>query len=509
MFAPLHSCVSRAAAFVLTIGCCLSTTTPSVAEEPKLAKVINGSAADEGEYPWMAAILYKYNGRATDEHGCGGSLIHPQYVLTAAHCVIGAEPEYIEVLLGQSKLSAKSGQRFAVRGVVLHPLFDSYTLDNDFALIKLETPAPYLTLEVAGPNDVALDRGGVEATLLGWGMTDPNRSVLPDILQEAAIPVIDDALCLERDGRWFVPQTMLCAGKLASSATAGDGVDACYGDSGGPLVTKQGSRWKQIGIVSWGVSGCADNKTHGIYARARAGYDFIYSYPTIAPRILTLPEISGTALPGKTLSVSNGSWGGDPVTTYSYQWFRGYSGGESFEGDYQAIEGATASTYMVTEADAGYQLSALVTTSNAGGYSDALANPTEYIELPPTPEPTPEPTPSDSSAPSSSFLGARCNSSTCDLHFSVQDDSGPGAVTSVSVTVKKRVPTPKGAKKSRVFTKQVSAQQVGTELWQVSLRRQRGARYEVFFAATDASGNVESPGLHLKLPSLAKLAALR
>jgi trypsin len=483
------------------------------AEEPQLAEIINGNTADEGEYPWMAAILYKYNGRATDEHGCGGTLIAPQYVLTAAHCALDAfgdpiDPSQVEVLLGQSRLSSQNGKRYALRGIVLHPKFDSFTLEYDFALLKLDAPAPYQTLEVAGPNEVTADRGGVEARIVGWGMTDPTRPVLPDVLQEATVPVVDDAICLERDGRWFLPEMMLCAGKLSSSANVVDGVDVCYGDSGGPLLTKLGDRWKQIGVTSWGLGGCADTKTNTIFARTRAAYGFIYSFPTIAPRVLSYPEIQGSPIVGKSIGVSTGVWGGDPVTEFSYAWQR-VSSDEYGLVVLQEIEGATSPTYTVTESDVGFQLSASVTAKNAAESVVAYADYTSLVETLPTPEPSVEPTPSDTSAPNSRYLGAGCDSKSCNLYFSVQDDAGPGAVSTINATVRKRVPSPKGPKKTKLFTTQVSALQIGTDLWQITLRRQRSARYQVLFAAVDASGNVESPGLHLKLPNLSKLAAVK
>jgi hypothetical protein len=221
---------------------------------------------------------------------------------------------------------------------------------------------------------------------------------------------------------------MVCAGKKASSATSGDGVDACYGDSGGPLVVPDGNgAWKLVGIVSWGLGDCANNKTRSAYAEVPALLDFVASFPDIKPYFISTPFISGEAVIGGALKCNTGDLGGDPATILQYEWQR----------DFNAISDATSDTYSPKAEDQGATISCGVMASNSAGesaweFSGAVTIDAAALDSgTPTPEPTA--TPSDTTPPSATVSSFVCNSRKCFVSI-VANDSGSG-VQDVSAAV--------------------------------------------------------------------------
>lgn len=237
-------------------------------------KIVGGVNADPGGYPWMAALVRPGNPDNFQAQFCGGSLVHPYWVVTAAHCVEDLAPGSVEVLLGAYNLETDPhSQRYAVVEVIVHPDFRTTTLDADLALLRLAEPADpsYLPLRLIDDADLAAPE--VMAKILGWGTTTYEGDS-SEILLEADLPVVS----LETANATAAYDGELTGNMLPAGYAAG-GTDSCQGDSGGPLVVADpgDGAWMLAGITSYGA-GCGDPNAYGIYARVSNYRPFVVSH---------------------------------------------------------------------------------------------------------------------------------------------------------------------------------------------------------------------------------------
>lgn len=230
------------------------------------------------QYPWIVSLFYR------NRFFCGGSLVSPTFVLTAAHCVdmFGADTPDVHLArydIGQDYTSDAPKSRIVSANTIhLHPDFNSRTFDFDVALIELSEAVEDIDpVELASGIDesgFATDaEDGREVTAIGWGAMSEGGN-MADVLQEVTVPIWSNQRCQEAYCRGssncadITPQ-MICAGLEEG------GRDACQGDSGGPLLLS--GTHVQLGIVSWGV-GCARAGTPGVYASVPVLQDWIHSY---------------------------------------------------------------------------------------------------------------------------------------------------------------------------------------------------------------------------------------
>ena len=226
------------------------------------------------KYPWLGAVLF--NG----EQGCGSSLIAPQWVLTAAHCVDPSDPisTYSIKLHAHDKTSSTDSctQTLRVSRVVCHPSYNKDTMVADVCLMKLAAVprcaskmrerGPYLDWDGSG-----LTNAGDVATVAGWGTTSSGGSS-PDQMREVSVPFVTREYANTNAYDGAILPDMLVAGY------ASGGKDSCQGDSGGPLFHVATNGWiTQLGVVSWG-QGCALANTPGVYASVAYYRSWIISH---------------------------------------------------------------------------------------------------------------------------------------------------------------------------------------------------------------------------------------
>ncbi|CAK0811973.1 unnamed protein product [Prorocentrum cordatum] len=256
--------------------------------EAASGRIVGGQNAAKCEWKWQVSLS------DGGFHFCGGTLIAPNWVLTAAHCMGGS----FDVVAGSWRQYRTDSEQvtLAVKRVIPHPLYNAQDDSHDFALVELEDAAPLndcIGVACLPTEDVAV---GEECFITGWGTLSSGGNS-PNKLQEAQVTIYSNADCDSAYSNfgWTITDDMLCA---QGTNNQGENTDACQGDSGGPLVCDSGSGVYVLhGATSWGY-GCAVSGYPGVWSRVNYVRDWIDN------------EMLGAPTPAPLAVCSNGGgWG--------------------------------------------------------------------------------------------------------------------------------------------------------------------------------------------------------
>ncbi|XP_030677025.1 kallikrein-4 isoform X1 [Nomascus leucogenys] len=209
------------------------------------SQIINGEDCSPHSQPWQVALVME------DELFCSGVLVHPQWVLSAAHCFQNS----YTIGLGLHSLEADrepGSQMVEASHSVQHPEYNRPLLANDLMLIKLDESVSesdtIRNISIASQCPTA----GNSCLVSGWGLLANGR--MPTVLQCVNVSVVSEELCSELYDPLYHP-SMFCAGG------GQDQKDSCNGDSGGPLIC---NGYLQ-GLVSFGKAPCGQVGVPGVY----------------------------------------------------------------------------------------------------------------------------------------------------------------------------------------------------------------------------------------------------
>ncbi|ROT61229.1 putative trypsin-1-like [Penaeus vannamei] len=246
-------------------ACCIPKTGSCQCGVANDVRIIGGEEiSPPNKFPWLVGMLQpKVFG---DQFFCGGSIISRNYVLTAAHCLLGDDSlplpaKEFQVGIANHNFNSEDDdiqgvtQAVDVKSYVIHEDYVPEDFDdnnNDIALLLLKETLDLTSYPQVRPvclPDPNTKYEGQKGTVVGWGDTKNGKGAYPDAAREVDVPIKD---CKRKVAGVPITPQMMCAGRKKSKNKGAKG--ACFGDSGGPLFVKEGGKYTQVGIVSFGGS---------------------------------------------------------------------------------------------------------------------------------------------------------------------------------------------------------------------------------------------------------------
>lgn len=223
------------------------------------SRIIGGSVSNPGQWPWQVSLHFE------GQHVCGGTLISPDFVVSAAHCFQGAMKNPVSWLVYPGAISQLNlPTAYLVKTITVHENYNRDSNDYDIALLKLTRPVDFSTTvqPICLPTFDQIFSGNQECWTSGFGTTKEGAAHASSNLMGVKVNIIDTNFCNSTSVyEGAISNNMICAGDLNG------GRDSCQGDSGGPLVCKaQNQQWYLSGITSWGA-GCGEKNRPGVYSR--------------------------------------------------------------------------------------------------------------------------------------------------------------------------------------------------------------------------------------------------
>jgi secreted trypsin-like serine protease len=228
--------------------------------------IVGGQSASEGQFPWVGDL------RIFSQHFCGSALIHPKWVLTAAHCLdtaMGITPARTKVRFNsvrtRNSLNPNGGIEVGSEKFFRHHLYDENGVGYDIGLIKLSTSVTSVTpINLPSVSDAAtVYQTGAAVKIAGWGYQDTTGTTTPDTMKWVTSAIYNYTLCEQSMGGPGSLKDEFCIGYSAGQTPTG----GAQGDSGGPVWIEPGGTKKIIGVVSRGANATTLADQPGIYSR--------------------------------------------------------------------------------------------------------------------------------------------------------------------------------------------------------------------------------------------------
>jgi len=432
---------------LVLVACILSLAPPAgaaAAQAPLVPYIVGGQEASIAQFPWQVYVL-----RETASEGgaaCGGSIISPTQILTAAHCVDheGSTKTYpaadFLVVSGDSNVEAATlpptAQLKLVASVRAHPYYTPLpNIKDDAAVLTLSTPltlSPEEDAQAIGLGG-ATPAGGTPLTVSGYGKEEGAESAYPNGKLYTTTLTAFSAQACSNDVGEINSAVLLCAAGATSST--------CQGDSGGPLV--EGSPSVEAGLVDFGGVGCPVGQLDGFTnVTAPEVRDFIEGSetPPVAARPTSPPDlkwVGAAPVDFSTLTCEPGAWNGSPTLTYTFQ---------AENASAQVLQSSTSNVFSPPSALVGVPIACIVQASNPGGVTTDSSGTTPPIAA-------------DTAAPSAAITAMKCSGQACTLSIAAADPNALAltlqATGSYTATVK--CPVKKNNKKKKQGKRPVKA----------------------------------------------------